>query len=100
MPYLGHIENGVVVFSAPIALPEGTVVRVEPVEAPVGDFWYPLSLDELAERQGVKPIESLDELAGGWPEEELDDGFEEAVARWREEERASNQRKNERNDSP
>lgn len=27
----GHIHNGMVVFDSPIALPEGTVVRVEPV---------------------------------------------------------------------
>jgi hypothetical protein len=27
-----HIENGVVVFNEPVSLPEGTPVRVEPVE--------------------------------------------------------------------
>jgi hypothetical protein len=31
----GHIKNGVVVFDGPMALPDGTAVRVEPVEDPV-----------------------------------------------------------------
>jgi hypothetical protein len=84
MPYIGHIENGVVVFNERVSLPEGTFVRVEPMSAPMGDFLHRLSLDELAERQGVKPIESLDDLAGGWPESEINDGFEDAVAQWRE----------------
>lgn len=30
----GHVENGVVVFDTPNALPDGTVVKVEAVEAP------------------------------------------------------------------
>jgi hypothetical protein len=29
MSFQGHIENGVVVFDHPVALPEGTLVRVE-----------------------------------------------------------------------
>jgi hypothetical protein len=99
MSYVGHIENGVVVFNGPVSLPEGTFVRVEPVDAPMGDFWAPISLDELAERQGVKPMESLDDLAGGWPESELNDGFEKAVVEWRAQERASDERRNERDDS-
>ena len=31
MSFQGHIEAGVVVFDEPISLPEGTVVRIEPV---------------------------------------------------------------------
>lgn len=32
---------------------------------------------------GVDPDEQLKGVMGGWPEEERDDGFEEAVLRWR-----------------
>jgi len=32
MSFEGHIQDGVVVFDEPVSLPEGTVVRVEPVE--------------------------------------------------------------------
>ncbi len=31
MPFQGHIENGLVVLDEPVALPDGTVVRIEPV---------------------------------------------------------------------
>ena len=33
MAYLGHVENGVVVFDDPVSLPDGTKVRIEVVEA-------------------------------------------------------------------
>ena len=33
MSFQGHIENGVVVLDEPMSLPNGTVVRIEPVEA-------------------------------------------------------------------
>jgi hypothetical protein len=91
MTYEGHIENGVVVFDRPVPLPEGTGVRVEPLlaverrESPSQEeFWRNRTLDEVAAEQGVKPITDLDEALGGWPEDELDDGFEQAVASWRE----------------
>jgi hypothetical protein len=79
----GHIENGVVVFSEPVYLPNGTPVRVETLTSAPVDFWKGATLDELAARQGVTaPI--ADEVAsGGWPEDELDDGFEDEVVRWR-----------------
>lgn len=44
-----------------------------------------LRLLELAELQSVDPENQLDRVTGGWPEEEREDGFEEAVARWRRE---------------
>ncbi len=46
----------------------------------------PRTLAELAAIQGVESADSLDDLYGGWPEDELDDGFEVAVRRWRDEE--------------
>jgi hypothetical protein len=48
-----------------------------------GPFWQGLSFEELARLQGVGPVERLEDLLGGWPEDEIDDGFEEAVLRWR-----------------
>ena len=42
------------------------------------------SFETLARQQGVKPVKHLEELLGGWPEEESNDGFEEAVRQWRE----------------
>jgi hypothetical protein len=42
-----------------------------------------VSLEELARQQGVRPVERFEDLLGGWPEDEIDDGFEEAVLRWR-----------------
>jgi hypothetical protein len=83
MTYGGHIENGVVIFDQSVALPEGTEVRVEPLlpaghrETPWHEkFWQERTLDEVAADQGVKPVTDLDEALGGWPDDELDDGFE------------------------
>jgi hypothetical protein len=50
-----------------------------------GEFWSGPSLEELARSQNVRPIERLDQILGGWPEEELQDRFEEELARWRRE---------------
>jgi hypothetical protein len=86
MIYQGRIENGVVVFGEPVPLANGTPVRVEPMgPAPVG-FWESCSLDEQARRQGVTLPEATEEQLDGWPDDELDDGFEAAVASWRERE--------------
>jgi hypothetical protein len=35
MTYVGHFKNGVVVFDAPPALPEGAAVEVAPIVPPV-----------------------------------------------------------------
>ena len=48
-----------------------------------GDFWQRVSLEELARQQGVRPVERFEDLLGGWPEDQIDDGFEEALKRWR-----------------
>jgi hypothetical protein len=86
MQYQGHIENGVVVFPEPVPLPNGTAVRVEALVAGVADFWRSCSLDELARQQGVSVPRSTEEMLGGWPDDELDDGFEDVVSSWRESE--------------
>ena len=47
MSFQGHIENGVVVLDEPVSLPNGTVVRVEPVEAAKerAESWGPVFAD-------------------------------------------------------
>jgi hypothetical protein len=48
-------------------------------------FFRPLpDLQKLAERQGGKPVESLEDLAGDfWPEAESDEEFTTAIRAWR-----------------
>jgi hypothetical protein len=50
----------------------------------IDDYWddHP-SLEELARQQGTHPAKRFEDFAGGWPEDEIDDGFEEALERWR-----------------
>jgi hypothetical protein len=55
-------------------------------DLPVGadDYWnYSPSFEELARAQGTRPAERFEDFAGGWPEDQLDDGFEEALERFR-----------------
>jgi hypothetical protein len=84
MSFQGHIEKGMVVVDRPLPLPDGTPVRVEPIEP--ANFWQSVSIDELADRQGVKAPKSVDELLGGWPADELNDDFDAASLHWRERE--------------
>jgi hypothetical protein len=74
MTYRGHIKNGTVVLDAPVALPEGAVVRVE-VELAASEFWTNKTVDQLACELGVKPIQSIDELKGDRPKDESIDEF-------------------------
>jgi len=46
-------------------------------------FWHSRTLEEIALAQGVQPITNADVLIGGWPEDELNDNFEETLERWR-----------------
>ena len=48
-----------------------------------GDFYGRYTIEELARMQGVRPVEDFESLLGGWPADEIEDGFEDAVARWR-----------------
>lgn len=60
---------------------------LEPIEAiseqkgiaPLSSFWKSRSFDELAEAQGVHPIENLDALSKDWPEDADFDSFLDAV---------------------
>jgi hypothetical protein len=59
-------------------------VEVEPKRpAELDGFRQGLSFEELAQQQGVRPVESLEVLLGGWPADEVDDSFEKELARWR-----------------
>jgi hypothetical protein len=50
-----------------------------------GEFWSGPNLEELAKMQDFRPVERLEEVLGGWPEEELQDGFEVELSGWRHE---------------
>jgi predicted DNA-binding antitoxin AbrB/MazE fold protein len=83
--------------SQPFNLKDGQRVRLtlEPIAElepdhqtncePKGDFFHPPTIDELAAAQGVRARCSFDDLLGGWPEEDKEDGIEEAMADWRKE---------------
>ena len=55
-------------------LPQGTPLP--------SDFWQSLSIEELAQAQGVQPLRDVSVLFGTWPGEP-DDGFEEEVRKLR-----------------
>jgi hypothetical protein len=74
MTYRGHIRNGAAVLDSPVALPDGTPVRVE-VERADADFWRAKSVDELAREQCVRPIDRADDLGGDWPDDDSLDEF-------------------------
>jgi hypothetical protein len=46
MTFTGHIQNGQVVFDAPVPLPDGTEVRVTPAEPPAALADRPKTLAE------------------------------------------------------
>ena len=66
----------------PIPKPKDPSPRSE-IDLQSCEFWQYTSPDELARQQGVTPAKCYEDLAGGWPEDKLDDGFEEALERWR-----------------
>ena len=65
-----------------IVLEDAEQTAPRPAES---DFWRSPSLEEVTAVRGKKPPVDFDQLKGGWPEEEVNDGFEEAVDRWRRE---------------
>jgi hypothetical protein len=82
MNFEGRIKNGMVVTNQPLPLRDGTLVRVEPI-LPQSDFWKSKPIDELAREQGVSGSTTFEDLLGGWPADELDDGFEQCLEKWR-----------------
>ncbi len=47
------------------------------------EFFRHESFEALAQAQGVRPAKRIEDFQGGWPEDQLDDGFEEALLAWR-----------------
>ncbi len=45
----------------------------------LSSYWHPTSFEELAEEQGVYPVESWESLTGGWPEDADFDQFIEDI---------------------
>jgi hypothetical protein len=86
MSFQGHVEKGVVIFDEPVPLPDGTPVLIEPLAPQLADFWQSHSLSDLAHRQGVQLPQSVDDLLGGWPVDEMDDDFDQAFREWRQSE--------------
>lgn len=93
MTVRGHIRNGNVVLDSKVPLPEGAEVdvvvrqkrRAKKEKGKKRDrFWNGLTVEELAKEQGVKHV-PVEELFGGWPPEEINDGFDEAIRKWRDE---------------
>lgn len=67
----------------PVPKPKG-LAQLDKIELrDLFGFQPPISLDELARQQGVPRVVRYEDIAGGWPEDQLDDGFEEALERWR-----------------
>ena len=111
MTYRGTFRKGVVVLEGGATLADGTAVEVRPL-APTGKGGRGAkginksqasrrrgksarrgaagqgesSVDRIAREQGVSRVVPFDELLGGWPRGEEQDGFEDAVDRWRAEE--------------
>ncbi len=68
MSFQGHMENGAVVLDEPVSLPNGTVVRIEPVEAArekaepngpvVADTDQPYTMEQMSQawKALTKPI--------------------------------------------
>ncbi len=69
MTYRGKIINGTVVLDEKVNLPDGMLVTVD-IERIDADFWRNPSLEEIIQRQGVKPCVDPDELGIDWPDGE------------------------------
>ena len=46
-------------------------------------FWHSKTFEEMALMQGVQPVTHFEDLLGGWPEEDINDNFEETLRHWR-----------------
>lgn len=60
------------------------IVLDQSTDSPESDeFWQNRSIEEIAAAQGHPGPVKFEDLLGGWPKEEIDDGFEEALEEWR-----------------
>ena len=88
MSITATVEAGMIVLPPGTPWPSGTRVRIEAVaegsvqvvpDPRYGGYWDNLSAEELARRQGVKPVERFEDLYGmGDPADW--EGFEESLA--------------------
>jgi hypothetical protein len=69
------VRNLVIRDIEPIEEPSGIVATVEVPSS----FWKAAAFDELAAEQGVYPIDDLDKITGGWPEDADFDSFLESI---------------------
>ena len=76
MIYRGQMLNGVAVPDLPANLPDGTPVEID-VVGRESEFWRNKDVETLRSEQRVQAVDSIDELAGDWPEE---DSVEDLVA--------------------
>jgi len=88
LEFRGVFDHGVVRPSEPVAIPDGTEVQCRSVSglADATDssaFWREPTLESLALAQQVKPIRSLGDLKGDWPDDESIDDFLDALKKWR-----------------
>ncbi len=56
-----------------------------PESSSTSGFWHSLTFEELARAQGVQSVRRLEDLMGGWLEDQHDDGFEDAIRAMRQE---------------
>jgi hypothetical protein len=54
-----------------------------PDSSQLSSFWQGVDARELAEAQGVRPVDDFDALLGGWPDDESVDDFISSVRQWR-----------------
>jgi len=63
--------------------------QYEPKDSHFSDhFWHSKTIKEIALAQGVQAIKNFDVLLGGWPEDKLNDNFEETLEHWRHDKRS------------
>jgi hypothetical protein len=112
MTYRGTFRKGVVVLEGGVRLTDGTAVEVRLLTGTArksaggakatnksqaskrpaksarrgAGRQTESSVDRIAREQGVTRVVPFDELLGGWPQGQEQDGFEDAVEKWRAEE--------------
>jgi hypothetical protein len=59
------------------------IANADTTPSPESAFRKGRSFGQLMQEQGVKPVSDPRQLLGGWPEDELDDGFEQTIRAWR-----------------
>lgn len=74
---------------------EATTRKGDEKENSTQAFYTHISLEELAEQQGVKPVTDPSALAGDfWPEDETAEEFIATLRQWRKEENDRSSREN------